>query len=215
MASTAISAQGSILQVATGTGGAKTISAIAAGNPTILTSTAHGFSNGDVVALAAFAGADAALLNGLSFVVASKTANTFAVAVDTTGKTITTTVATATPTTYTAVGNVKTFSGFDGASSEIDKTNLASAAKEFSLGLNDPGHFTIEVDQDLGDAGQLALRAAQISGATKGFKLMLPAGATPTASFNALVKKISSSGGVDAIVKSSIELRITGAITWA
>ena len=34
MASTALSAQGSTLQIATGTGGAKTITAIAVGNPT-------------------------------------------------------------------------------------------------------------------------------------------------------------------------------------
>jgi hypothetical protein len=54
-----------------------------------------------------------------------------------------------------------------------------------------------------------------VAGTTKGFKLILPAGTTPTASFNALVKKVSSQGGVDAIVKSSAELRITGAITWA
>jgi hypothetical protein len=214
MASTAISAQGSILQIATGTGGAKTITGITVGNPTIITSAAHGFNNGDVVAIAGVTGTDAALLNGLSWVVTNKTTNTFAVQLDSTGKTLTAT-GTATPTTYTAIGNVKTFSGFDGTSSEIDKTNLASVAKEFSLGLVDPGHFTVEMDQDLGDAGQIALRAAQVAGTTKGFKLILPAGTTPTASFNALVKKVSSQGGVDAIVKSSAELRITGAITWA
>ena len=214
MASTALSAQGSILQIATGTGGAKTITAIAVGNPTIITSAAHGLNNGDVVAVAGVTGADAALINGFSWVVTNKTTNTFAVQLDSTGKTLTAS-GTATPNTYTAIANVKTFTGFDGSSSEIDKTNLSSAAKEFSLGLVDPGHFTVEMDQDLGDAGQLALRAAQASGATKSFKLILPAGTTPTASFNALVKKVSSQGGVDAIVKSSAELRITGAITWA
>lgn len=214
MASTAISAQGSILQIATGTGGAKTITGIVVGNPTIITSAAHGLNNGDVVAIAGVTGADAALINGQSWVVTNKTTNTFAVQLDSTGKTLTAT-GTATPTTYTAIGNVKTFSGFDGAASEIDKTNLSSTAKEFALGLVDPGNFTIEVDQDLGDAGQLALRAAQVAGTTKGFKLILPAGVTPTASFSALVKKFSSQGGVDAVAKSSIELRITGPITWA
>lgn len=214
MASTAISAQGSILQIATGTGGAKTITGIAVGNPTIITSSAHGFNNGDVVVIAGVAGADAALINGQSWVVTNKTTNTFAVQLDSTGKTLTA-AGTATPTTYTVINNVKSFSGFDGSASEIDKTNLSSVAKEFALGLVDPGNFTIEMDQDLGDAGQIALRAAQVAGTTKGFKLILPAGATPTASFNALVKKLSSQGGVDAIVKASAELRITGAITWA
>ena len=66
--------------------------------------------------------------------------------------------------TYTTVNNLKTFSGFDGQAGEIDVTNCASTAKEFRLGLTDPGHFQIELDQDLGDAGQLAMRAAQVSG---------------------------------------------------
>ena len=89
MTSTAISAQGSVFSIGTGSGGAKTITAVTVGNPTILTSTAHGLNNGDVVALAALTGADAATLNGNSYTVLYKTANTFAVAVDTSAKTIT------------------------------------------------------------------------------------------------------------------------------
>lgn len=214
MASTAISAQGSILQIGTGTGGAKTITGIAAGFPTIITSVAHGFNNGDVVTFAGVTGADAALLNTLSIVVETVTANTFSVAVNSVGKTLTAT-GTATPVTYTAVSNLKIFSGFDGQASEIDVTNMASLAKEFRLGLTDPGHFQIDVDQDLGDAGQLAMRAAQASGAIKNFKLILPAGTTPTASFTAFVKSFSTSGGVDQVAKSSAQLRISGNVTWS
>ena len=126
MASTAISAQGSIVQIATGSGGAKTITGVAVGNPTILTSSAHGFSNGDVVTFAALTGADAALLNGLTFTVRDKTTNTFAVSVDTTGKTITAGSGTATPTTFTQINNIKTFSGFDGQASELERKFLIS-----------------------------------------------------------------------------------------
>ena len=59
MASNAISAQGSTLHIGTGTGGAKTITGVAAGNPTIITATSHGFANGDRVTIAALTGADA------------------------------------------------------------------------------------------------------------------------------------------------------------
>jgi len=79
MASTAISAQGSTVQIASGTSGAKTITGVAVGNPTIITSTAHGLVNGDVVTFAGLTGTDAALLNGQTFVVKNKTTNTFAV----------------------------------------------------------------------------------------------------------------------------------------
>ena len=89
MPSSAISAPGSILAIGTGTGGAKTITAMAAGNPTIFTSAAHGFVNGDVITIAALVGTAAASFNGLTFSVVSKTTNTFALQVDTTGLTYT------------------------------------------------------------------------------------------------------------------------------
>lgn len=214
MASTAISAQGSIFQIGTGTGGAKTITAIAVGFPTIITATSHGFSNGDVVTIAGVTGVDAALLNGLSWVVQNVTTSTFSVALNSLGKALTAT-GTATPVTYTAIGNLKTFSGFDGQANELDITNLSSTAKEFALGLTDPGNFQIELDLDNGNAGQLALRAKQASGALSNFKLILPAGTTPTASFSGLVKSFSTSGGVDQIAKASVQIRISGAVTWS
>ncbi len=213
MPSTAISAQGSIVQIATGTGGAKTITAAAIGFPTIFTSSAHGLSNGDVVAIAALVGTISAM-NGSSFVVKNVTANTFAV--DYNSLTLAyTSGGTATPTTFTTIGNVKSYSGFDGQASELDKTNCSSTAKEYLLGLMDPGHFQIDMDQDNADAGQLALVAAQISGAAKQFKLTLPSGSTPTATFTAYVKSASTNGGVDQILKRSSQLRISGLVVWS
>jgi len=95
-----ISAQGSTLQVATGTGGAKTITAITVGFPAIVTSAAHGLNNGDVVTLAGIVGTMSSL-NGTSRVVSNKTTNTFALLdADTTGL-VYTSGGTATPVTYT------------------------------------------------------------------------------------------------------------------
>lgn len=218
MTSPAISAQGTIVQIATGTGGAKTITGIAVGNPTIITATSHGFSNGDVVTIAGLTGTDAATLNGKTYVVTNKTTNTFALgganAVDTTGKTITA-AGTATPVTYTAIGNVRSFSNDGGSVTTLDKTNFASTAKEFAPGLVDYGSVSFEVQVEMGDAGQLAADAARLAAATKTFKIILPAGSTPTASFDAFVTKFSRSGSVDAVVSGSIDLKITGPVTWA
>ena len=210
MASTAISAQGSVIAIGTSSGSAKTISAIALGNPTILTSTAHGLANGDVVTLSGLTGSDASYLNGLTWSVRNVTTNTFAVQLDTTGRTITA-AGTATPTTFTNIANVRTFSGFDGSASEIDVTNLDSVAKEFRLGLVDPGNFTLEIDYDSANAGHVALRAKQVSGALSSFKLTLPN--STVIAFSAYVKKFSLGGGVDEVAKTSVELRISGAIT--
>jgi hypothetical protein len=211
MTSTAISAQGSTLKIATGTASPISATAVAVGYPTVITAT--GVNNGDVVTAASFAGADAALLNGLTFVAKYSTGTKFAIDIDTTGKTITTSSSTVTPVTYTAVKNLKDFSGFDGSASDIDITNLDSTAKEFRAGLVDNGQFTVNLDLDNSDAGQLAVRAAQVAGITKNFKLTLPNG--NVASFSGYVKKFGAAGGVDAVVKSAIDIKITGAITWA
>lgn len=214
MTSTAISAQGSILQIGTSTGSAKTCTAAAVGYPTIITSAAHGLSNGDIVTSALWVGTGAALLNGISLVVQDVTANTFMLEVNTTGLTLTTgSTPTATPVQWTQVNNLKTFTGFDGEASEIDVTNLSSSAKEYVLGLVDNGKFSVEVDYDGADPGQLAAVSAQVSGAKKAWKLTLPD--THTFTFNAFVKKVPLSGGVDQVVKrGSIDLRITGAVTF-
>jgi hypothetical protein len=214
MPSTAISAQGSKFYIGTGTGGAKTISAVTVGNPTIVTATAHGFSNGDVVTLAGFTGADAATLNGQTVVVKNVTTNTFAFDIDTTGKTITIGTVTATPVTWTQIKNLKSFTGLDGSPSDIDITNLDSTAKEYTPGLVDNGMFSGEVDRDQSDAGQLAFDAARVAGTTKNFKLVFPS-SVATATFSGYVKKFGLAGGVDQVLKTPFDIRITGAVSWS
>lgn len=211
MTSTAISAQGSTLEIGTGSGGAKTITAVAAGYPTIITSAAHGLSNGDVVTIASVGGITG--MNTLSYVIKNVTTNTFAVEFSSVGGTYTS-GGTATPVTWTEISNLKTYSGFDGEAAEIDVTNLASTAKEFRTGLQDFGSFSFDWDIDLADAGQSAVRAAQASGSVKNFKLTLPN--ESTASFTGLVKNATNmSGGVDQIVGGSVAVKITGVVTFA
>jgi len=88
MSESAIIGQGTVLKIETGTGGAVTITDIALANPTILTAATHGLSDGDVVTAASFAGADAASINGNSYVVQFATTNTFAIGLDSTSLTI-------------------------------------------------------------------------------------------------------------------------------
>ncbi|MFA5170424.1 MAG: phage tail tube protein [Sulfuriferula sp.] len=211
MASTAISAQGSTLQIGTSTGTVKNITGLQLGYPTIVLSTGHGFTNGDVETFAGLAGN--ITLNGLTKVIKNVTPNSYAVDVDTTGGSAWTSGGTATPVAWTKVSNMHDFSGFDGQAAEIDRTNLDSTAKEFALGLVDSGQFAVNVDRDLTDAGQLAIDAARVSGALETFKLTLPN--AKTATFTGYVKKFSMQGGVDALVKSQIDIRISGPVTYA
>ena len=57
----------------------------------------------------------------------------------------------------------------------------------------------------------MALRSKQVSGVLSNFKMTLPDATVIT--FNAYVKKFSLAGGVDAVIRSSVDLRISGAVT--
>ena len=207
MASSAISAQGSILAIGTGSGSAVTITGVTLGNPTIIAAAAHCFNTGDVLTIAGVGGA---AVNG-TYSVVYKTANTFAIALDTTGGAAYTSGGTATPVVFSAIGNIKDFSGFDGSASEIDVSNLSSTAKEYRLGLTDPGQFTLNIDYDSSNAGHIALRAKQVSGLLSNFKLTLPNAQNIT--FTGFVKKFALAGAVDAVAKTAVDIRISGPIT--
>lgn len=207
-----ISAQGSKLFIATGTGGAKVITAISVGFPAIVTIDDHGFSNGDVIALADITGT-MAVLNGRSHVVANATADTFALLdVDTTGLAFGP-GGTATPSAYTQIKGLTSFDGFDGAADELDTTDLDSTAKEYISGLRDEGKFGFEIKVLKTDNGQIALRAARTSGDVVGMKLELPDGSVAT--FDTLVKTIPSSGGVNAVLKGKVDTKISGPVVWS
>lgn len=211
--SNAISAQGSTLEIETGSGGAVATVTAAVGFPTIITKTSHGLSNGDVVALSLFAGASAALMNGQTVVVKNVTTNTLAVDIDTTGGTLTAANGTLTPVALTEIAEVKSFSGLDGAASDIDVTHLGSTAKEFLIGLVDEGGFSFEMNRVAADPGQAALLTSRNAGTLKSYKLTLPN--AETATFSAYAKTFPVTGGVDGVVGHAIGLRISGAVVWA
>lgn len=210
MTSTAISSQGSVLSLGTGSGSAKTISGVTLGNPTIITATAHGFAVGDVVTIASVGGATS--VNG-TWVVTNKTTNTFSIDLDTTGGSAYTSGGTATPVSWTPIANVRSFTGFDGSANIIDVTNLSSTAEEIRPGIPRFGQISFEIDWDHSNAGHLALLARQLSQAQTPFKLVLPDGYTAT--WNGYVMKVPSQGGVDQVVRGTIDVRITGPVTWS
>ncbi|WP_144149350.1 phage tail tube protein [Paraburkholderia sp. BCC1884] len=112
---------------------------------------------------------------------------------------------------WTKVSNVKSFTGFDGSATELDATDLDSTAKEKLLGLIDEGSFSIDVNVNMADPGQLAMKASQKASSKKTYKLTLPDGTSST--FSAFVKTFPLSGGVDAILSTTIAMTITGPVT--
>lgn len=214
MASTAISAQGTKFYIAGSTTASKVISAITSTYPAqVTTSTSHGYVNGDKITISAVTTTTDV---NTTFVVKNKTATTFAIDYNAIGLTPGLGGSPAVVgTDWTQVKNAITIKGLDGSAKEIDVTNLDSTAIEVLLGLQDNGNLSIDFDGDNADAGQLAIQAAKVDGAIRTFKFVLPAGSTPTCTFNGFVKKFDFMAGVNDKFKRAMDVRITGIITFA
>lgn len=210
----AIEAQGTKLEISGTTGAAVTEMTAHAGYPTILTKASHGLSNGDVGTLSAFDGADAALMNDEVVIVRYVTDDTFAVAIDTTGKTLTASNGTITPLEWVEIGEVVSHDGPGGSAAVYETTHLQSTAKEKKIGLPDEGQLTLAVNWCLAtDLGQQEASNARKARTEKNFKLTFSDAST--ASFSGYVLGLSASGAVDDKVSGSITIEITGAVTWS
>ena len=209
----ALEAQGAKLEMETGTGDAVATVTAKVGYPTIITKNSHGFENGDVVATSAFAGASAALINGLTLVVKNVTTNTLALDVDTTDGTLTEDNGTLTPVAWSEISEVVDVNPEDPGATEIPTTHLRSTVKEYLMGLEDSGSYTFSVNWLFTDAGQEALRAAKTSRLAKNFRVTFSDDSTAT--FSAYVQQFSGpSLAVDDKMSGSVVLRLTTAVTY-
>lgn len=167
----AIKSQTTLLQVSSAAGATKTITGITKANPAVVTSTAHGLANGSVIVISGVVGMTE--LNGRAFVVANQATNSFELrGVDSTNYTTYASGGIGTPQTLVSIGEVTTFSGFDGSSTIIDATHLRSTAKEKLVGLQDFGGATFGMNY-VSDTGQTRLRALKGGGQVGYFLLTL------------------------------------------
>lgn len=211
-------AQHSKLYIAGSAAVAEPITAVTCGYPTIIAITGHaGVANGDVVTFSSgFTGTDAALLNGKTAVVThyatGATNDTFAIDIDTTGKTITSGTATATPTDWVQVKELKAIKPSGASASKTDVTDLDSNAKEYRSGLIDNGTFTADVNILESDAGQAAVLAAFKASTVNSYKIVTPA---KTRTFYATCLKFPTTPelAVDGVQTGTAEWQISGDIT--
>jgi predicted secreted protein len=111
----------------------------------------------------------------------------------------------------TPVVNVSEISGFDGAATAIDVTDLLSAAAETVMGLQKWGNISLTTSINLKEPSHAALLAAKKSGLAKGFEVTLPD--ATTLAFQAFVSSFPIGAKVDGVVTGAIALAITGDIT--
>ena len=214
-------AQGSTIHIGGSPAAAEVLTAITVGNPTILAITGHaGVANGDFITLAGFTGVDAATLNGKTAVVhhyaTGATNDTFAIDINTVGKTITIDAGntTITPTLWIEILEVKGIKPSAGSSSDIDVTDLKSAAKEYRTGLVDNGTFSTDIHILESDAGQAAAQASYEASTALPYKVTTSA---KVRTFTASCKKFPTIPdlNVDAVQVGTMEFRISGAVTVA
>lgn len=204
----AIKGSGASLSVGSATSGsAITVTGATAASPVVLTAT-NTLSNGDIIVASAFVGPTN--LNNRAFV-ASAVSGSAATLKGEDGTANTAYVSGGSLQKWTMVGvsQVTNLQGFDGQSSEIDTTNLASSAKEFLLGLQDFGQVTLSLFQ-ISDTGQTRLRAIKAAQSIVPFSITLSDGTI--AAFMAGVKAYSFTGvKPDGAVGNDVTLRVTNA----
>lgn len=217
----AIKAQETLLKVETARATAKVITNITAANPPVVSSTAHGYSDGDVVYISGVTGMDQ--VNSRAFVVDDTTGaspltpNSFELkGIDGTGYTAYEASSPSTGSAYkvtlTTIAEVSSVAGFDGQAPEIDTTHLRSTAKEFLLGLQDFGNLTLNIFLKNADAGQTELRTLKSSGDAAVFTITLSD--DTVAAFVGRVSQLTFSAERDGAVSGQVTIRITGEPAW-
>lgn len=116
---------------------------------------------------------------------------------------------------YTLIANVKNIDGIgSGESNDIDITHLTSSAKEYTTGLKDEGTITLTLDFDPDDAGQTMLQTALDNSSMLAFEVTLPS-TYGKFTFKGTPKSFSKPIAVDAVITSSVSIKISGAVTFA
>jgi hypothetical protein len=214
MTSTAQVAQLSKFYVSGTPGTAYAVTAVSKATKAAVTWTSGAVpAAGDVILFGAITGMPE--INGLLGIVQATptpTATGATVAIDSSGFASAGTTGTATPQTFSKVGNVQNFTPDGGTANVIDVSNMDSTAKEKRQGLQDMGNYALTYDTDDTDVGQLALIAARTAQAVKTFKQVYPGGLLVRA-WQGFVQKVTEpDAGVDKVLRSSATIVVTGPI---
>lgn len=210
--SNAISSQGSALYIGQTTGGVPvTVTGISKANPAVVTA-ANDLLSGDVGVFAAVTGM--VEINGQESIVSEPSLSDFsAFNIDSSGFTTYTSGGTFTPFPMLKACEIRDFSITGGQSAEIDVTTMCSTAKEYLIGLQDFGEATANVNFVPGDPAFEEIMAAHADGQARWFKLVLPAGRGVLV-FQAFVRQVNVSFGVDQAIQGSVSLRLSGPIEF-
>lgn len=119
---------------------------------------------------------------------------------------------------FTTIGEVTNIKGPSEKVDQLEVTSFDSAAKEYIGGLSDGGEISFDTNFVGNDVQQQGLRTDLRAGTLRNFKIILNDHATTptTITFAAIVTSAPEiSGSVNAAIKSSSTLKISGLPTWS
>lgn len=119
----------------------------------------------------------------------------------------------ASPEVFTSIAEIGSIDGPGGQANEIDVTDLSSTAKEFRQGLQDEGDVTCDFNFIPQNTQHALLRTDKSNQTLRNYRITFTDSPATTWTFNAFVKGLSISNGVDDVTKGSLTLRVTGGIT--
>lgn len=186
------------------------ITGITLADPAVVTSTAHGYVDGDVVKITGVVGMTE--VNEGVYVVDNADANTFELAgIDSTGYTPRTSGGVLSQVVLSNWCEVTGFDQQDGTADTIEATTICSTAKEFEQGLSDSGTMSLNFNFAPKTLVQTAMREAKKSGDQTTFELELPKNGGILTMLGT-VQSTSFSGSNNGIVSGSASIKLTGEI---
>lgn len=113
---------------------------------------------------------------------------------------------------FTAIPEIKTFSGPGGSASVIDVTDLSSTGKEKRMGLKDEGQLQFTINYIPDNAQHIALRQDRNDRVLRNFQMVFTDTGATQWDFSAYVTSFSVAGGVDGVIEATVTLEISGSI---
>jgi predicted secreted protein len=116
---------------------------------------------------------------------------------------------------FTAIGDVVSINGPNETRETIDVTDLDSTGREFKAALKDGGELTFETNYRPTNTQHIQLETDYDSGVLRNFQLVFSDTGNRTYSFAALITNLSPVVQAAEVLRRSITLKLSGAVTRA
>lgn len=111
------------------------------------------------------------------------------------------------------IGEVLQIKGPGESKKEIDVTPIDATSRVRIAGIADGGEVSFDLNYDPTDSTQDALRADYLAGTVSSYGIVLPGG-IGTISFSAVILKWEPKIDVDKAIGLSVQMRVSGAVTY-